>query len=263
MNKRFVALVLLIGLSMTSTALAVNYSPGTGQNLVPVQHCQQVGKDVRIIRNNQTYILSSACRNAGHGLRDYTLTCSGTKKYLVTWKNCNSTVPAATPKPKPTPAPTPAPIPQPNSKPIITVSGGTTALVAGGNFTYPKVTAFDTEDGNITASIKSTGSVNTQVAGTYTITYSVSDSKGLAAEQKNFTATVSPKPAETGAGNKTCSSHVQCNDNVAHTVDWCHTGHCHNDTTQCTSNTQCQTNGVSGYTCGKPFGDTAPSFCTK
>ena len=39
-------------------------------------------------------------------------------------------------------------------------------------------TATDNEDGSLTSKIKMTGTVNTKKAGTYTITYSVSDKAG-------------------------------------------------------------------------------------
>lgn len=82
--------------------------------------------------------------------------------------------------------------------------------------------------------------------------------------------TPTPTPEPPAATPKiACSSHNDCNDNVAHTVDWCHSpgttdSHCHNDVIQCSSNSQCQpTAGLTGYSCGTPFGASAPKFCTK
>lgn len=41
------------------------------------------------------------------------------------------------------------------------------------------VTATDPEDGDLTSSVSVTGSVDTAIAGTYNLTYSVTDSQGL------------------------------------------------------------------------------------
>ncbi len=69
-----------------------------------------------------------------------------------------------------------------NHAPVLTLTGATPFLISQGqNFTDPGATAFDQEDGNITANIVKTGTVNTANLGTTTITYTVSDSQGLAA----------------------------------------------------------------------------------
>ncbi|MDP2598815.1 MAG: DUF5011 domain-containing protein, partial [Candidatus Liptonbacteria bacterium] len=78
-----------------------------------------------------------------------------------------------------------------NEKPVITISGANPLeITLGSTFTDPGATASDPEDGNITASIVKTGTVNTAVIGTYTITYNVSDSEGLAADTKTRTVKV-------------------------------------------------------------------------
>jgi len=73
--------------------------------------------------------------------------------------------------------------------------------------------------------------------------------------------------SKAGHAGKSCRTNAECNDGLAYTMDWCHLsgseGDCHNDTVQCTSNSQCQSRGLSGYTCGSPFGASAPKFCTK
>lgn len=56
------------------------------------------------------------------------------------------------------------------------------------------VSASDEEDGNLTSSIKVTGRVDTTLAGTYTLTYSVKDSKGLETF-KQVTIIVEERPA--------------------------------------------------------------------
>jgi uncharacterized repeat protein (TIGR01451 family)/fibro-slime domain-containing protein len=69
-----------------------------------------------------------------------------------------------------------------NNRPVITLVGLNPASVnLGGTYIDPGATALDQEDGDITSHIVATSSVNTTVVGTYTVTYNVSDSKGLAA----------------------------------------------------------------------------------
>jgi len=60
--------------------------------------------------------------------------------------------------------------------PVITVIGGSTlSLNIGDTYTEAGATAYDNVDGDISSKIITTGTVNTSVAGTYTITYTVSD----------------------------------------------------------------------------------------
>jgi len=60
--------------------------------------------------------------------------------------------------------------------PVITLAGAATVTVeAGSVYTDAGATAFDLVDGDLTASITTSGSVNTGVVGNYTITYTVSD----------------------------------------------------------------------------------------
>ncbi len=64
-------------------------------------------------------------------------------------------------------------------KPVITLNGNNIFQIAlGGTFTDPGATAFDYTDGNLTSSIIVTGTVNTNIEGTYTLTYNVTDSEG-------------------------------------------------------------------------------------
>lgn len=77
-------------------------------------------------------------------------------------------------------------------KPVITLLGHSTIpLAVGWSYNDPGATATDNYDGNITSSIVVTGSVNTAVAGTYTIWYNVQDSSGNAATTVTRTVTVS------------------------------------------------------------------------
>ncbi len=61
--------------------------------------------------------------------------------------------------------------------PTITLTGSSTiTLLVGDTFTDPGATATDDLDGDLTSSIITTGTVDTSTVGTYTLTYSVSDS---------------------------------------------------------------------------------------
>jgi hypothetical protein len=75
--------------------------------------------------------------------------------------------------------------------PIITLQGDKSIeLELGDSFTDPGATAVDNLDGNVTDKIEKTGEVNTNILGTYTLTYNVTDSDGNAAEPVTRTVTV-------------------------------------------------------------------------
>lgn len=66
-----------------------------------------------------------------------------------------------------------------NDGPDLAMIGDTAPWVAvGGSYTDPGATAFDCYDGDLTDSISVVSTVNTGVAGVYTITYTVSDEAG-------------------------------------------------------------------------------------
>ncbi len=70
----------------------------------------------------------------------------------------------------------------PNTAPVITLIGSPVVNIKVGDlFTDPLATSTDREDGDITSRIVVTGSVNTTTVGTYTLTYTVTDSGGLSA----------------------------------------------------------------------------------
>jgi uncharacterized repeat protein (TIGR01451 family) len=82
----------------------------------------------------------------------------------------------------------------PNTPPVITLIGSSTvSITAGDVYTDLGATATDLEDGNITANIVTTGVVNTNVVGAYTIAYNVTDSKGLKAVEVKRIVNVYPK----------------------------------------------------------------------
>ncbi|MDQ7003561.1 MAG: DUF5011 domain-containing protein [Ghiorsea sp.] len=64
------------------------------------------------------------------------------------------------------------------------------SIIQGGSFTDPGVFAWDATDGDISNNVVITGTVNTQVQGTYTLTYNVSDKAGNAAQAITRTVNV-------------------------------------------------------------------------
>jgi hypothetical protein len=99
-----------------------------------------------------------------------------------------------------TPLPTIGPTvttPVDNTPPTILFNGSNSmTLTVGDTFVDPGATATDPVDGNITSSITTTGSVDTNTAGVYTLTYSVTDSAGNSASAVR-TITVNPPVSTT------------------------------------------------------------------
>lgn len=63
--------------------------------------------------------------------------------------------------------------------PVVTLTGSATVqLTVGDSWTDPGATAEDDTDGDLTGEIQETGSVDTAIAGLYTLTYSVTDAAG-------------------------------------------------------------------------------------
>ena len=77
------------------------------------------------------------------------------------------------------------------------IASETININVGGTFTDPGATASDNVDGNITSSISISGSVDTSTAGTYIISYNVSDAAGNAATEVQRTVIVSVAAADT------------------------------------------------------------------
>lgn len=87
------------------------------------------------------------------------------------------------------------------TKPVITINGSSNVtLTVGDAYSDAGATATDNIDGNLTSSIVTTGSVNTNSAGTYLIRYNVSDAAGNAADQKTRTVTVNAAPTSGCSG---------------------------------------------------------------
>ena len=79
--------------------------------------------------------------------------------------------------------------------PVITLNGSSSVTIGsnsdpGASYTDPGASAHDTRDGDVTDDITTTGSVDISEAGTYTITYNVSDTAGNAAESVTRTVNV-------------------------------------------------------------------------
>jgi hypothetical protein len=93
------------------------------------------------------------------------------------------------------------------TKPVITLLGNNPDSVEiGYNYVEPGATAFDNVNGDITASITRTGTVNTSVIGSYTLRYNVTDSSGNKADEKVRTVFVTKdktKPAINLTGGDT------------------------------------------------------------
>ena len=80
--------------------------------------------------------------------------------------------------------------------PVITLNEGSSIKVPiTGKFEDPGFTAQDDSDGDVTGSVEAKGIVDTYHTGTYTITYSVTDSYGNAATEKR-SVTVEGEPEE-------------------------------------------------------------------
>jgi hypothetical protein len=77
------------------------------------------------------------------------------------------------------PTPEPEPEPEPNTPPVIALVGDNPVeLVYGGPYVEYGATADDAEDGNLTSSIVISNPVDVNTAGSYTVTYYVTDSAG-------------------------------------------------------------------------------------
>jgi len=85
--------------------------------------------------------------------------------------------------------------------PVITLLGNASvSLTVGDSYIDAGATASDDTDGDLTSSIVTVNSVNTAVAGTYTVTYDVTDASGNAATRATRTVTVSAPAAPSGGG---------------------------------------------------------------
>ncbi len=92
--------------------------------------------------------------------------------------------------------------------PVVTLKGAAEMKVtAGGTFTDPGATATDAVDGNLTAKITETGSVNTAVSGTYLLIYSATDAAGnKGSATRTVTVVASSLSSQSSTGGTNISS---------------------------------------------------------
>ncbi len=64
--------------------------PEVGGNPVNVTKCTQVGNDIQVAQNGNTYNLTTACRQTEYGYKFYTMKCTSETSYYVNWKPCTS-----------------------------------------------------------------------------------------------------------------------------------------------------------------------------
>ena len=82
--------------------------------------------------------------------------------------------------------------------PVITLNGSTTInLTVGDIYTELGATATDDIDGDLTSSIVTSGTVNTSTAGTYTVTYTVTDATGNSASATRTVIVSEPSSGST------------------------------------------------------------------
>ncbi len=94
-----------------------------------------------------------------------------------------------------------------NSKPVITLIGSSSITInVGTTYTDEGATAQDEEDGDITSNIVKTGNVDTTAPSTNIITYNVTDSQGLAADQVTRTVIVVNPGGQGGGGGPSTDS---------------------------------------------------------
>ena len=102
MLKKIALLSGIVAAGVLSLGLEAKAVKLTGSNLVSVYSCERSGSDIRVktSANASSYILTSSCRDAGHGLRNYTLTCTSATQYRVQWSDCSNSRPTDTVKPQ-------------------------------------------------------------------------------------------------------------------------------------------------------------------
>lgn len=94
-------------------------------------------------------------------------------------------------------------------KPVITLIGEKElSITEGDNYVEQGAKAMDNVDGDITANVKISGSVNTVVPGTYTIVYTVSDKAGNSVEAKRVVTVSKKSPVTTTTKVKTTTKKV-------------------------------------------------------
>lgn len=119
----------------------------------------------------------------------------------------NTPKPSEKPSPSPSPKPSPSPSPSPSPKPEVgnitlsLVGNATIYISEGSSFNDPGAKAVDNKGKNLSGQIQKSGTVNTNVAGTYKITYSIRNYNGqmltvvrtVVVQRMGITLTTNPK----------------------------------------------------------------------
>ncbi len=92
--------------------------------------------------------------------------------------------------------------------PVITLNGeADVELTVGDSYSEPGASASDDTDGDLTSTVVTSGSVDTETAGTYEITYNVSDSAGNSTDQtRTVTVVQAPEPEPEPVTQETATS---------------------------------------------------------
>ncbi len=91
--------------------------------------------------------------------------------------------------------------------PVVTLNGAAAMNVNQGSaFTDPGATATDNVDGNLTAKIKETGTVDTATLGSYTLTYSATDAAGNTGSASRLVSVVASSTTSTATTTSQTSS---------------------------------------------------------
>lgn len=161
-----------------------------GKKLLAVTDGQTVVREYNAITN--TFVNGVVLDFTSNGVHFIRTSVNGARAY-VSGSNVNfvRVLDLTTSPPAPFTNVTVGPVPvflavQPadSTPPVITLVGDSVITVeCGSAFTDPGATATDDRDGNITASIAISGTVDTSTVGTYQVRYNVSDAAGNAAPE--------------------------------------------------------------------------------
>ena len=113
----------------------------------------------------------------------------------------NSPKHSDSPKPSQSPTPSPSPTPEPGNITLSLIGDATMYITEGSTFRDPGAKAVDNKGNNLSSQIKKTGTVDTNNAGTYKITYSITNYNGqelsvvrnVIVQQMGITLTSNPK----------------------------------------------------------------------
>lgn len=90
----------LIGVTIVFTSVFA----ADGTSTTKVDNCAGLTNGIQITRSGRSSTLTDGCRNAGHGMRNYIMTCVSAKLYRTSWKENCAVVTTTTTTPTPIPA---------------------------------------------------------------------------------------------------------------------------------------------------------------